>query len=79
MSGLPLTIVAVLVLSVVLGAVFVLGTPILAIPILLLLPGPIFMLATMRRQLRQRQISRFRRQAKAQKSDFDDRDERTIV
>ena len=77
--SIPLIIVALLVVSVVVGAAFVFGSPILAVPILLLLPGPIFMLAAMKRQMRQRQIARFREQARAQKSDFDARDERTLV
>lgn len=77
--SIPLIILGLLAVSIVFGAAFVLGSPILAIPILLLLPGPIFMLAAMKRQKRARQISRFREQAKAQKTDFDARDERTLV
>ncbi len=64
--------------ALVVGTASVLGAPILAIPIILLLPGPIIMLELLRRQLRQRQIARFREEARAKKTEFDAADKRTL-
>lgn len=64
--------------ALVVGVASVLGAPFLAIPIILLLPGPVIMLEVFRRQLRQRQISRFREAARARKTDFDAQDRETL-
>lgn len=74
-----LVILVLLLAALVIGGTFVLGAPILAIPILLLLPGPFVTLAFTKRQLQQRKIARFREQARAQKTSFDARDEQTLV
>ena len=77
---LALVIPLVLLFALVVGGSFVLGAPVLAVPILLvLLPGPFLMGSVVRRQLRRRQVARFREQAQARKTDFDARDEQTLV
>jgi Flp pilus assembly protein TadB len=64
--------------ALVVGIASVLGAPLLAIPIILLLPGPIITLEFLRRQYRQRQVARFRESARARKIHFDARDEETL-
>jgi hypothetical protein len=64
--------------ALVVGVASVLGAPFLAIPIILLLPGPVIMLEVFRRQLRQRQIRQFREAARARKTDFDAQDRETL-
>jgi Flp pilus assembly protein TadB len=76
-SGGALLVVLILA-AVVLGGASVLGAPFLAIPIILLLPGPIVMLDVLRRQHRQRQIARFREAAKSRKTEFDATDRETL-
>lgn len=78
MSGRILFMIFLILSGLILGAASVLGTPILAVPIILLLPGPLIVLETLRRQLRQRQIARFRHEARVQKIDFDERDRETL-
>ncbi len=64
--------------SLVIGIMTVLGAPILAIPIILLLPGPIITLEYLRRQRRARQIRQFRESARARKTRFDAQDRETL-
>jgi Flp pilus assembly protein TadB len=64
--------------AMVVGIMTVVGAPLLAIPIILLLPGPIIMLEVLRRQYRARQIKRFRDDAQARKIGFDSRDRETL-
>ncbi len=64
--------------ALVVGTMTVLGAPLLAIPIILLLPGPIIMLEVLRRQHRSRQIKRFRDDAQARKIGFDAQDRETL-
>jgi len=77
--GLPIVILIVAVVGLIVGGTFVLGAPIFAVPILLLLPGPFVMLGAARNQARQRRIKNFRRSAKAKKTDFRPADRETIV
>jgi hypothetical protein len=72
-------IVLLVVAGIVVGGTFVVGAPVLAIPLLLLLPGPVFAAGMLRRQASRRRVARFREQAQAQKTEFDARDERTLV
>ena len=64
--------------ALVVGVASVMGAPFLAIPIILMLPGPLIMLEVFRRQLRQRQIRQFREAARARKTDFDAQDRETL-
>ena len=64
--------------ALVVGIMTVFGAPILAIPIILLLPGPIITLEFLRRQMRARQIKRFREGAQARKTHFDAQDQQTL-
>jgi hypothetical protein len=61
------------------GITTVIGAPFLAIPIILLLPGPVIMLEVFRRQLRQRQIRQFRDAARASRTNFDAQDRETLA
>jgi Flp pilus assembly protein TadB len=76
-SGGALLVVGVLA-ALVVGIMTVLGAPLLAIPIILLLPGPIVTLEVLRRQYRSRQIKRFRDDARARKVGFDAQDRETL-
>ncbi len=64
--------------ALVVGVATVFGAPIVAIPIVLLIPGPIIGLEILRRQMRQRQIKRFRDSAQARKVHFDSQDRETL-
>ncbi len=64
--------------ALVIGVASVFGAPILAIPIILLLPGPIITFELLRRQYRQRQVARFRRSATPTRAYFDAKDQETI-
>ena len=77
--GVPVIVLIVTLVGLVVGASVVLGAPILAIPILLLLPGPFVTLSAARKQIRQRKIKRFREQAQAHKTDFRPADKQTLV
>ena len=77
MTGGALLVVLVLA-ALVVGIMTVLGAPLLAIPIILLLPGPIITLELVRRQYRARQIKRFRDDAQARKIGFDSQDRETL-
>jgi Flp pilus assembly protein TadB len=76
-SGGALLVVGVLA-ALVVGIMTVVGAPLLAIPIILLLPGPIVMAEVLRRQHRARQIKRFREDAQARKIGFDAQDRETL-
>ena len=67
-----------LISALVVGVATVFGAPLLAIPIVLLIPGPIIGLEILRRQMRQRQIKRFRESARARKTHFDAQDRETL-
>ncbi len=77
MTGGALLVVG-LIAALVIGITTVFGAPLLAIPIILLLPGPIIMLEVVRRQYRARQIKRFRDDAQARKIGFDSKDRETL-
>lgn len=70
-----------LVAGLAIGAAFLLGglPIILIIPILLLLPGLFVTAGLLKRQLQKRKIATFRRQAAARQTQFDARDEQTLV
>jgi Flp pilus assembly protein TadB len=76
-SGGALVVVLILA-TLVIGIATVFGAPLLAIPIILLLPGPIITLEFLRRQYRQRQVTRFKESARARKIHFDAQDEETL-
>jgi hypothetical protein len=71
-------IVVLILAALAIGAMSVLGAPFLAIPIILLLPGPIITFEFLRRQYRQRQVARFRESATPVKAHFDERDRQTL-
>jgi ABC-type uncharacterized transport system YnjBCD ATPase subunit len=72
-------LIVVLILSaLVVGAAFVLGTPLLAIPIILLLPGPFVTLEMLRRQSSRRKVAVFRRSAVPTSARFDAQDRETL-
>lgn len=78
MSSAALIVVGILA-ALVIGVMTVgFGAPFLAIPIILLLPGPIITLEVLRRQYRARQIRRFREDARARKVGFDSQDRETL-
>ncbi len=77
MSGGALLIVLILA-ALVLGIMTVFGAPLLAIPIILLLPGPIITLEFLRRQKRAHDIRRFRESARVHKTQFDAQDRQTL-
>jgi Flp pilus assembly protein TadB len=76
-TGGALLVVAILA-ALVIGITTVLGAPLLAIPIILLLPGPIITLELLRRQYRARQIKRFRDDAQSRKIGFTSQDRETL-
>lgn len=71
-------IVVLVLAALAIGATSVLGAPFLAIPVILLLPGPIITFEFLRRQYRQRQIARFREAAMTTKTHFDEQDRQTL-
>ena len=77
MTGGALLVILVLA-ALAVGIASVIGAPFLAIPIILLLPGPVIMLEVFRRQVRQRQIRQFREGARARRTDFDAQDRETL-
>lgn len=77
MTGGALLVVGLLA-ALVIGIMTVFGAPLLAIPIILLLPGPIITLEVLRRQYRARQIKRFRDDAQARRIGFDAQDRETL-
>lgn len=72
-------ILALLVVGGFLGAALNFGSGILGIPLVLLFIGALLGRETMMRQQRIMQMKRFRREARAQKVDFDAADKRTVV
>jgi membrane protein implicated in regulation of membrane protease activity len=72
-------IVVLILAALAVGVASVLGAPFLAIPIILLLPGPIITVEFLRRQYRQRQIARFRESASTTKAHFDEQDRQTLT
>jgi Flp pilus assembly protein TadB len=71
-------LVVLILATLVIGIMTVFGAPLLAIPIILLLPGPIITLEVLRRQYRARQIKRFRDDAQARKIGFTPQDRETL-
>ena len=77
--GIAGAIIGMLVVGAVVGSVFNFGGIILGIPIVLLFIGAIIGKETAERQQRILRMKRFRREARAQKVDFDRTDRRTVV
>jgi hypothetical protein len=76
-----LVIVALVVVALAVGAGIVFGgLPLLiVIPVLLLLPGPFVTAGLIKRQMQQRKIAEFRRQAQTRNVHFDARDDQTLA
>ena len=77
--GIAIAILVLLVVGALLGSALNFGGIILGVPIVLLFIGALLGKETMQRQQRILQMKRFRRDARAQKVDFDSVDKRTTV
>jgi hypothetical protein len=77
--GIALAIVAILVVGAAVGSLLNFGSVFLGIPIVLLFIGGVIGKETMDRQMRILRMKRFRREARAQKIDFDPTDKRTLA
>ena len=76
----PLTIaVLALILGLIVGAVSVVGTPIFAIPIVIVALGIIGLMQMRRRSVEAGGMREFREQAQAEKVEFTERDRETTV
>jgi uncharacterized membrane protein len=76
---LAVTILAILVVGAIVGSALNFGSLFLGIPIVLLFVGGVIGKETMDRQARIMRMKRFRRDARAQKIEFDQADKRTVV
>jgi Sec-independent protein secretion pathway component TatC len=77
--GIAFAIIALLVVGALVGSALNFGGIILGVPLVLLFIGALIGRETMERQQRVLQMKRFRRDARAQKIDFDATDKRTVV
>jgi Sec-independent protein secretion pathway component TatC len=77
--GIAFAIIALLVVGALVGSALNFGGIILGVPLVLLFIGALIGKETMERQQRVLQMKRFRRDARAQKIDFDATDKRTVV
>ena len=77
--GIAFAIIALLVVGAVLGSALNFGGIVLGVPLVLLFIGAIIGKETMERQQRILRMKRFRREARAQKVEFDTADKRTVV
>jgi hypothetical protein len=77
--GIAIAILALLVVGGIVGSVLNFAGPFLGVPIVLLFIGAIIGKETMERQKKVLQMKRFRRDARAQKVQFDTTDKRTLV
>jgi Sec-independent protein secretion pathway component TatC len=77
--GIAFAIIALLVLGALVGSALNFGGIVLGVPLVLLFIGALIGKETMERQQRVLQMKRFRRDARAQKIDFDATDKRTVV
>jgi hypothetical protein len=71
-------IVVLILAALVIGAMTVVGAPWLAIPIILLLPGPFVTLELLRRQSSRHKVARFRRDSAPTSAHFDAQDRETL-
>ncbi|HKP92090.1 MAG TPA: hypothetical protein VJT75_19125 [Thermoleophilaceae bacterium] len=77
--GITIAILVLLVFGALVGSALNFGGIVLGVPIVLLFIGAIIGKETMQRQQRILRMKRFRRDARAQKVDFDSTDRRTVV
>ena len=77
--GIAFAIIALLLVGALVGSALNFGGIVLGVPIVLLFVGALIGKETMERQQRVLQMKRFRRDARAQKIDFDATDKRTVV
>ncbi|MEA2369066.1 MAG: hypothetical protein QOH38_1784 [Thermoleophilaceae bacterium] len=77
--GIAFAILALLVVGALVGSALNFGGIVLGVPIVFLFIGALIGKETMQRQQRILQMKRFRRDARAQKVDFDAADKRTVV
>ena len=77
--GISIAILVLLVFGALVGSALNFGGIVLGVPIVFLFIGLIIGKETMERQQRILRMKRFRREARAQKIDFDSTDRRTVV
>ena len=77
--GITIAILVLLVVGALVGSALNFGGIVLGVPIVFLFIGLIIGKETMERQQRILRMKRFRREARAQKVDFDSTDRRTVV
>jgi uncharacterized membrane protein YdjX (TVP38/TMEM64 family) len=77
--GIAIAILVLLVFGALVGSALNFGGIILGVPIVFLFIGAIIGKETMERQQRILRMKRFRREARAQRVDFDSKDRRTVV
>ncbi len=77
--GISIAILVLLVFGALVGSALNFGGIILGVPIVLLFIGLVIGKETMERQQRILRMKRFRREARAQRVDFDSKDRRTVV
>lgn len=77
--GIAISILVLLVVGALVGSALNFGGIILGVPIVFLFLGAVIGKETMQRQQRILRMKRFRREARAQKVDFDATDRRTVV
>lgn len=77
--GIGIAIIGLLIVGALVGSALNFGGIILGVPIVFLFIGALIGKETMQRQQRILQMKRFRRDARAQKVEFDTADKRTVV
>jgi uncharacterized membrane protein len=77
--GITIAILVLLVVGALVGSALNFGGIVLGVPIVFLFIGAIIGKETMERQQRILRMKRFRREARAQRVDFDSTDRRTVV
>ena len=77
--GIAFAIIALIVVGALVGSALNFGGIVLGVPLVFLFIGAILGKETMERQQRILRMKRFRREARAQKVDFDSTDRRTVV
>ena len=77
--GIAFAIIALIVVGALVGSALNFGGVVLGVPLVLLFIGAIIGKETMERQQRILRMKRFRREARAQRVDFDSTDRRTVV
>jgi uncharacterized membrane protein len=77
--GIAFAIIALIVVGALVGSALNFGGIVLGVPLVFLFIGAIIGKETMERQQRILRMKRFRREARAQRVDFDSTDRRTVV